>query len=147
MLAALGATTLHPVIARATDGGPATATNRRGDIAILRQALALHPGLYRYNSPRQIADRLDRLEIDFVAAQSLEAQYLLLAHFLATIRCGHSYANFFNQKEAVASALFDRPRRLPFQFRWVSAHPLCCAVEHRWRVDNVCDGFECSFAM
>ena len=119
MLAALGATTLHPVIARATDGGPATATNRRGDIAILRQALALHPGLYRYNSPRQIADRLDRLEIDFVAAQSLEAQYLLLAHFLATIRCGHSYANFFNQKEAVASALFDRPTRLPFQFRWI----------------------------
>ena len=119
MIAALGATTLQPAIARATDVAAASAADRRGDIAILRQALTLHPGLYRYNSPRQIAGRIDRLETDFVAAESLDAQYLLLAQFLASIRCGHSYANFSNQKKSVASALFDRPTRLPFLFRWI----------------------------
>lgn len=44
----------------------------------------------------------------------------MLSRFLATIRCGHSYANFYNQKSAVAADLFDRPTRVPFHFVWVS---------------------------
>jgi hypothetical protein len=90
-----------------------------GDIAILRQALALHPGLYRYASPREVEARIAALEPAYVAAPNLEARYLLLSRFLATIRCGHSYCNFFNQRKAVAAALFDRPTRLPFHFRWI----------------------------
>ncbi len=91
----------------------------RGDIAILRDALALHPGLYRYGSPRDIDARIDRLGAEYVAAGTLDARYLALSRFLATIRCGHSYANFYNQKKKVAEALFDRPTRLPLHFVWV----------------------------
>jgi hypothetical protein len=117
MLAALGATAALSFNARAADGP--TAAELKGDMAILRQALALHPGLYRYNTPAQMDARIEQLERAFVAAPSLDLRYLALSRFLATIRCGHSYCNFFNQKRAVATALFDRPTRLPFHFRWL----------------------------
>ena len=96
-----------------------TSADLSDDILILRQALVLHPGLYRYNSPHQISDRIDDLAIKFASAPTIEARYLLLSRFLSTIRCGHSYANFFNQKKTVADALFDRPTRVPFHFVWV----------------------------
>lgn len=117
MLAALGVTAAMPFAARATE--VTSATDLRDDVAILREALKMHPGLYRYNTPDQIAARIEVLEPAFVAAPSREARYLILSRFLASIRCGHSYCNFFNQTKAVASALYDQPTRLPFHFRWV----------------------------
>ncbi len=99
------------------DASPAKAL--KDDIAILREALKIHPGLYRYSSPVEIEGRLAALESAFVAAPDLAARYLLLSRFLATIRCGHSYCNFFNQSDVVSAALFGRPTRLPFWFRWV----------------------------
>ncbi|MET3709967.1 hypothetical protein ABIC65_000647 [Sphingomonas trueperi] len=117
MLAGLSATAAVPFIARAAD--TPSASDLKGDVAILRDALRLHPGLYRYNTPAQIKARLSHLQAGLVAAPDLVTRYLLLSRFLATIRCGHSYCNFFNQKKAVATALFDRTTRLPFQFRWI----------------------------
>lgn len=113
--AALGATATlaFPAIGRAS-----AATN---DIAIVRQILiTLHPGLYRYASPKGIEARLAQLERQW-PNQSLDARYLSLAHFLSTIKCGHSYPNFFNQKAAVKKQLFDpdAPTRLPFAFKWI----------------------------
>jgi hypothetical protein len=63
--------------------------------------------------------RIARLSRDFADAPTMEARYLTLSRLTATIRCGHTYANFFNQKRAVRNALFDRPTRLPVQFRWI----------------------------
>lgn len=51
--------------------------------------------------------------------QPLEAFYLRLSLFLATLRCGQSYANFFNQLRAVQRRLFEAPDRLPLQFLWL----------------------------
>jgi hypothetical protein len=96
----------------------ATVGDLKGDIAILREALTLHPGLYRYNTPSAIDRLLVRLANAFPAAPDLGARYALLSRFLAAIRCGHSYGNFYNQREDVANALFDRPTRLPFHFVW-----------------------------
>ena len=117
LVAAIAAEPLAGPLARAQ--GAATPADLAGDIAILRDALALHPGLYRYNRPAEIDARLTRLSRAFAASTSSEARYLLLARFTATIRCGHSYANFFNQSDAVAAQLFDRPTRLPFHFAWI----------------------------
>lgn len=89
------------------------------DITIVREALKLHPGLYRYQSPREHDDRLAMLTNDFAAAPDAAARYLVLTRFLAAIRCGHSYCNFYNQTKAVQDELFDRPTRLPFAFRWI----------------------------
>lgn len=112
-IAALGAWALLPAAVRSTPADLA------GDIHILREALKLHPGLYRYAGPSWVESRLAELEPAFVAAPTLERRYLLLSRFLATIRCGHSYCNFFNQSDAVTSSLFDRPTRLPFHFTWI----------------------------
>lgn len=92
------------------------------DVAILREALlAIHPGLYRYNRPPAIETGFARLTTECAMATGLEQRYLALSRFLATLRCGHSYASFFNQKKTVADVLFDRPTRLPFAFRWVGS--------------------------
>lgn len=112
-IAALGAWALLPSAGRARPSGLAE------DVRILREALKLHPGLYRYASPGQIEDRLERFDRAFTSASSIDRRYLILSRFLASIRCGHSYCNFFNQNPAVARSLFDRPTRLPFHFTWI----------------------------
>lgn len=89
------------------------------DIEIVRTALTLHPGLFRYQSPREHEERLSRLGRDYAAAPDTATRYLLLSRFLAAIRCGHSYCNFYNQSKALKADLFDRPTRLPFAFRWI----------------------------
>ncbi len=92
----------------------------REDIRLLRRAYeTLHPGLLRYTTPAQIAAGFDRLEADSATPQPLEAFYLRLSRFLATLRCGHSYANFYNQSRAVQTRLFEASDRLPFPFLWL----------------------------
>lgn len=115
-LSAAAVTTLLPFAARAADT-PAP-SDLKGDIAILRQALALHPGIYRYNTPRQIEDRLNALEPAFVAATDTAARYLLLSRFLGAVRCGHTQCNPYNQSDSLVASLYDRPTRLPFRFAW-----------------------------
>jgi hypothetical protein len=110
-------------LATATFPGAALATKATsglGDIAVLREILTtLHPGLYRYNSPKTIDQALRKLELTWSAQPDLAARYLNLSRFLATLKCGHSYANFFNQTKQVSADLFDRRSRLPFAFQWV----------------------------
>lgn len=97
-----------------------TPSAMREDIRLLRRAYeTLHPGLLRYNTPEQIAAGFERLEADSATPRMLEAFYLRLSQFLATLRCGHSYANFFNQSRAVQTRLFEASDRLPFQFLWL----------------------------
>lgn len=89
---------------------------------ILRETLtSLHPGLYRFLSPLQAEARMAALERAYVNAPDQATRYLALSRFLATIRCGHSYANFYNQEKAVRADLFDRKTRLPFGFRWINS--------------------------
>ncbi|UVO53135.1 S41 family peptidase [Sphingomonas sp. SUN039] len=116
LLAVGGAAMLTPAsILRAA---PSTG-ELRTDIDIVRRTLALHPGLYRYQTPRQIEDRLKVLERDYAASGSLDRQFLALSAFMAEIRCGHSQCNPYNQKKAVVQALFERPTKLPFEFDWI----------------------------
>ncbi|GAB2509595.1 S41 family peptidase [Lysobacter humi (ex Lee et al. 2017)] len=89
------------------------------DVAILEQAYeALHPGLHRYNTPRQMRARFAALRAEFDRDRTLGDAYLALSRFAATIRCGHTYANFYNQSEAVQKALFEGDDRVPFHFVW-----------------------------
>lgn len=114
LLMALSAAAAAPSVGRS-----ASVADLRGDVTILREALRLHPGLYRYNTPSELEARLEAFKSSFTGASDLSARYLVLSRFLSTIRCGHTYANFFNQSESVTSDLFDRSTRLPFRFRWI----------------------------
>lgn len=116
-LAASGA--LATLLAMPGTAAAASPAELRSDIDILRRALALHPGLYRYNSPRTLADRLAQLDMTFAQSQTLAERYLLLSAFLATIRCGHSQCNPYNQNAAVVRALYAGATRLPFRFVWL----------------------------
>lgn len=89
------------------------------DVAILRRAYEqLHPGLHRYNTPAQMDAHFAALEREFSRDRTLADAYLALSTFAAKVKCGHTYANFFNQPRAVAEALFRGPR-VPFYFRWI----------------------------
>ena len=103
-----------------TAASTAAAADLGADIDLTREILAaLHPGLLRYNSPLQIDASMVSLKRSFATAPDLTQRYLVLSRFLAMLKCGHSYANFFNQKREVAQALFDKRSRLPFAMRWI----------------------------
>jgi hypothetical protein len=96
----------------------AVAADMGGDIAILRRAYtALHPGLYRYATPAQVEARLARLERVFAEGPPRRTAFLALSRFLASVRCGHTYANPYNHTRVVAQELFGGADRLPFHFR------------------------------
>ena len=89
------------------------------DFAVLRDAYeTLHPGLYRYADSARVAASFGALREELSRDRTLAEAYLAISVFLAGVRCGHSYANFFNQPEAVAHALLQRDR-VPFLFRWI----------------------------
>ena len=122
-----------PLLASADPGAPlsspgVTTTSQNmlrssdllADAAVLRRAYeTLHPGLLRYNTPEQMSAHFDALNQALSLDQSLQQAYLAFSIFAARIRCGHTYANFFNQTTAIASALFERDNRLPVHFVWL----------------------------
>ena len=124
MLAVGAAAMLTPY--RALRAAP-SAGELASDIDIVRDALALHPGLYRYQTPREADERMRNLKRDYAAAVTLEQQFLLLSAFMATIRCGHSQCNPYNQRKAVVQTLFERPTRLPLEFRWIDGRMVVLA--------------------
>ena len=79
----------------------------------------LHPGLYRYNTPQQMDANFAALRSELSRAADLQRAFLAFARFTATLQCGHSYPNFYNQPDAIANALFQRQDRVPFYFRWI----------------------------
>lgn len=92
----------------------------QADLAILRRAYeTLHPGLYRYNTKREMDAAFDALGVQLNHDQSLQDAYLAFSLFAAKIKCGHTYANFFNQPESVVNELFLGQNRVPFYFKWI----------------------------
>ena len=78
----------------------------------------LHPGLHRYLDDAALAAAYAELRDRFRSPQRLDQAYLALSAFASQVRCGHTYANFYNQGDVVTRALLQRPR-LPLQFRWI----------------------------
>ncbi len=96
------------------------AADLQADVGVLRSALEqLHPGLYRYNTKRQMDAAFAALRRDFGRDQTLESTFLRLSRFTAQIRCGHTYPSFYNQSKAITRALFERDIALPFFYRWI----------------------------
>lgn len=89
------------------------------DVDVLETSYAaLHPGLHRYLTDAELADAYADLRRRFASPQRLDQTYLAYSAFAAKIRCGHTYANFYNQGKAVQQALLQHPR-LPLLFRWI----------------------------
>lgn len=92
----------------------------QADVDVLEQAYTqLHPGLHRYNTPAQMAGHFADLRKALDHDQPLASAYLAFSQFAATVRCGHTYANFYNQPKDIAQAILQSPTRVPFHFRWL----------------------------
>ena len=119
----LALTIATPLAAAQVTSPPAqllSARDLQADFAVFRRAYEeLHPGLYRYNTPAQMASNFDALRAELSHDQTLAQAYLAFSVFLAKLKCGHSYANFYNQTDEVANALLKSRDRVPFYFRWL----------------------------
>ncbi len=94
----------------------------RADLPTLQRAYSLlHPGLYRYQTPEAFAAKIDALDGRLRHPCSLDDQYLALARLTASIRCGHTYGNFYNQSKFAQNTLFEGLNRLPFFFVWLGS--------------------------
>lgn len=91
----------------------------------------LHPGLYRYQSPRQFERRHAAFAADWARDRSVEARFFALSRLLAGIRCGHSYVNPYNQSKAMIERLTGGRRLLPFRFRWIAGQMVVLDDPHR----------------
>lgn len=98
----------------------------QGDVALLDQAFrALHPAVYRYNTPEAWARRVDSLRQWFAEPRTRGETYLAFAHLTASLQCSHTYMSFWNQPIPVHRWLTDGEDKIPFEYaltptdRWV----------------------------
>ncbi len=90
------------------------------DFQILKKAYkSLHPGLYRYESESIIGNHFDDLECQIQTNRNLAETFLLFSKFLAKIKCGHTYTNYWNQSSLVKKLLFNQENKVPFTFKLV----------------------------
>lgn len=105
---------------RVVEGEPQrtlTVEQMRQDLESMKKALTgIHPGIYRYNTPAAI-------ESEFAAAMKSvkgpmrEGEFFILVSQLASkLKCGHTFANPYNQDAKLRTRLFDRRTYLPFYF-------------------------------
>ncbi|MEP6901973.1 MAG: S41 family peptidase [Actinomycetota bacterium] len=98
------------------------------DFAIFKKALTvIHPGIYRYNTA-------ESLEKDFAAAEAklnksmTEGEFfILISQFTNKLKCGHTYANPYNQDEKLKERLFNRKTYLPFYFKIIDGKMIITA--------------------
>jgi hypothetical protein len=128
VLAALsGAPAVVPAQALTRDTRLASA-DLRADLATLQRVYTeLHPGLYRYQSAAEVAAGFAAVDQYFATDRTVGEAFLALTRLTAAIKCGHSYPNFWNQPEAIATALFEGQDKLPFEFRWIDRRMIVTA--------------------
>lgn len=105
-----------------------TSEKLREDFRLMKRAYTeLHPALYRYSGRAEVGRNFARLERELSRDLTLAEAYLAFSRFLARVRCGHTYANFWNQPDAVKRELFGGADKLPFTFRLVGRRMLVTA--------------------
>ncbi|MBX9745725.1 MAG: hypothetical protein K2X34_02410, partial [Hyphomonadaceae bacterium] len=101
----------------------------REDFDVLRRAwTTMHPGLYRYNTERDIARLFSRAAGWANRERSLAEAFVQLAAMSAALRCGHTFPNPANQGRRVREALLDQRRCVPFAFRWIDREMIVTAA-------------------
>lgn len=92
----------------------------RADTDILRRALAaLHPGVYRYIRPADLDREFAMLEAKLTEPASEGDYFVLVSQLLHKLRCGHTFANPYNQNDKLKTRLFGGRTYMPFYFQIV----------------------------
>jgi hypothetical protein len=102
-----------------------SADDARRDLRILKRAFVdLHPGLYRYATPAQIDAEFAAADAAVAQGSSRAQMYVLASRLAASVRCGHTWTNHYNQATAVVKTVFERSDKLPVTLRWAAGRAL-----------------------
>lgn len=105
-----------------------SAQQLQADFTVFKKTLtAIHPGIYRYNSPENLQKEFADLELKLNRQLSESEFFILISQFLHKLKCGHTYANFYNQDEKLRERLFNRQTYLPFYFQIVDGKMIITA--------------------
>jgi hypothetical protein len=130
LLAIFGVTITPSATAQSAPNKPGTLTAEQAaqDVRTLRRALLdLHPGRTKYQSEEGWKANLAQFEARGGAARSATEMYLAVTEFTASLRCGHTWPNNFNQKGLIRAALLDAADKLPFMLTLVDGRWLVLA--------------------
>ncbi|MBX7108089.1 MAG: S41 family peptidase [Chitinophagales bacterium] len=94
-----------------------TSTELIKDFEVLKGVLLnYHPGLYRFQDSLAVGKLFNNLEQQLKSDLSLAEAYLLFSRFTASLKCGHTYCNFYNQSSLTKDSLFNKKDKVPFTF-------------------------------
>ena len=110
------------VLGQGTASSPPSLTSAKllEDVDVLKRGLRVGPSRalpLQYKGPD--GGHFAALRAEFARDRTLADSYIAFSQFLAKVRCGHTYANFFNQPKEVVQSLFSGKNRVPFCFRWI----------------------------
>lgn len=89
----------------------------KADADLLWRALnELHPGLYRNTDTLQIKKAYQALLNDLSSERNAKEAFISFSKFTASIKCGHTYLNPFNQNNKIISSITANKVLLPFTF-------------------------------
>ena len=94
-----------------------SAQQLQADFAVFKKTLTtIHPGIYRYNSTESLEKDFAELEAKLNKPMTEGEFFVLISQFTEKIRCGHTYANPYNQSDSLKERLFNHKNYLPFYF-------------------------------
>ncbi len=97
-----------------------SAQQLQADFAIFKRVLTMvHPGIYRYNTPESLEKDFAELQTKIKNPLPESEFFVLISQFAVKLKCGHTYANPYNQADEVKNRLFSRQNYLPFYFKIV----------------------------
>jgi hypothetical protein len=89
--------------------------------------VAIHPGIYRYNSPESLEKDFAEFESKLKNPLREGEFFILIAQFTKKLKCGHTFTNPYNQDKDLRERLFNRRNYLPFYFRIVDGKMIITA--------------------
>jgi hypothetical protein len=90
----------------------------RDDLTVLQKTLtAIHPGIYRYQTPTSLEKLFAEFAADLKNPLTENEFFLRLARLTSQIYCGHTYLNPNNQNALLRERIFNGKTYLPFYFR------------------------------
>lgn len=97
-----------------------TAAQMHEDLDILKRTLtAIHPGIYRYQTPESLEKIFAEFETKIKNPLSENDFFLVVSQITNRVYCGHTYENPYNADALLRERLFNNKTYLPFYFRIV----------------------------
>lgn len=89
------------------------------EIILLQQALtSLHPGVYRYQTPKEAEAVFAHYRKAVSHPMIRERYFILLSQLLTHLHCGHTYTNYWNQPKSLQKQLYTESC-LPLLFHMI----------------------------